>query len=451
VPGPWPATTPGAAGPREHDVPGARMNRLQSLWLALRTSLWFVPALMVLAAVALALVLVELEPLAQRDLSSRWPRLFGAGAEGSRGMLSAIATSMVTVAGVVFSVTIVALAQASSQYSPRVLRHFMSDRPTQFVLGAFVAVFAYCLVVLRTIRGDDQFVPSIAVLGGVVMAFFGIALLIFFIHHLASAIQASSIIARIADDTREAIDRLFPSPFGDDAVGGAEQAPAPPQGGCTVGADRAGYVLAIEADRLLDAATRHDVVLHVLPRVGEFVTEGQPLLQLPGSALPDGIDAAALRGCIALGRERDVHQDAPHGLQQLVDVGLRALSPSLHDPTTAIACIDRLGALMLRLTGRRIEGPNRLRDGRLRLVVAGPGYAEMVEVALGELTHHAGSHAAVHRRLVDVVARLQQATRDPRRRAALRARLHAHRARLRVADLPAADAAAIGARIDALC
>lgn len=428
------------------------MNRLTTLWLTLRTSLWFVPAAMVLAAVVLALVLVELEGLVADDLASRLPRLFGAGAEGSRGMLTAIATSMATVAGVVFSVTIVALSQASSQYSPRVLRHFMSDRPTQVVLGTFVAVFAYCLIVLRTIRGGDEdgFVPSLAVLGGIVMAFVGIGLLIYFIHHVASSIQVSSIIDRIQADTRDAIDRLFPAAIGDDAGGDTSPqalAAGLPSHWCSIVADRSGYVLAIEPDALLDAAERLDIVLRVVPRVGEFVAEGQPLLQLPAPALPAGLDEARLREAVALASERDVRQDAPFGLQQLVDVGLRALSPSLHDPTTAVACIDRVGALLLRLTARRIPSRWRARGGHLRLVIDGPGYAEMVEIGLGALTHHAGPHPEVHRRLVGVMEQLWRATSDPARREALGHRLRAHEQRLAAAGLPAADEAALRARL----
>lgn len=194
------------------------MHRLASLWLNLLGSLWFVPGVLVLAGVGAALLLVELHPLIDLDLAQDWPRLFGAGAEGARGMLSAIATSMITVAGVVFSVTIVALSLTASQYSPRVLRNFMSDRSTQVVLGAFVAVFAYCLIVLRTIRGGDEggFVPSLAVLGGVFMAFVGIGLLIYFVHHVATAIQVDYILERIATDTREAIDRLYPAGVGEE-------------------------------------------------------------------------------------------------------------------------------------------------------------------------------------------------------------------------------------------
>jgi uncharacterized membrane protein len=178
------------------------MSRLRALWWRISGGLWFVPSVMVLTAVVLALVLVEAEG-SFGNLAKKMPRLFGAGAEGAREMLSAIAGSMITVAGVVFSVTLVALSLAASQYSPRVLRTFMSDKPTQVVLGVFVSVFAYCLIVLRTIRGEQEgsFVPSLAVLGGIALAFVAIGFLVFFIHHLATAIQVSTIVSRVTNGT----------------------------------------------------------------------------------------------------------------------------------------------------------------------------------------------------------------------------------------------------------
>jgi uncharacterized membrane protein len=162
----------------------------------------------------LAVGLIELDASATGwRLAERWPRLFGAGAEGSRGLLSAIAGSMITVAGVTFSITIVALALASSRYTSRILRNFMRDRASQSMLGVFVGTFAYCLVVLRTVRSGDEehlFVPSMAVMGAVVLALVAIGFLIFFIHHIAASIQASSVIAAAADETLRAVDRLFP-------------------------------------------------------------------------------------------------------------------------------------------------------------------------------------------------------------------------------------------------
>jgi uncharacterized membrane protein len=147
---------------------------------------------------------------------ARWPRLFGAGAEGARGMMSTIAGSMMTVVGVTFSMILVVLAMASSQYTSRILRNFMRSRVTQVVLGIFAGIFTYCLIVLRTIRGGDEgaFVPSLAVFFGFVLALGGIGALMFFIHHIASSIQASSIIASIAQETIAAIDRLFPEKLG---------------------------------------------------------------------------------------------------------------------------------------------------------------------------------------------------------------------------------------------
>ena len=158
------------------------------------------------------MALVEAHSTGSAQWLARWPRLFGASAEGARGMLSTIAGSMMTVVGVTFSMTLVSLALASSQYTSRILRNFMRDRVTQVVLGIFTGIFAYCLIVLRTIRGGDEggFVPSLAVFFAVVLAMGGIGVLIFFIHHIAASIQASSIIASVADETMVAVDRLFP-------------------------------------------------------------------------------------------------------------------------------------------------------------------------------------------------------------------------------------------------
>ena len=174
------------------------LPQLKSLWISVRSSLWFVPTGMVMIAILLAVLLVE----ADRNYAFEWlqayPLLFGAGAEGSRGMLTTIAGSMITVAGLTFSLTIAALATASAQYTSRILHNFMRDRRNQIVMGAFVAIFAYCLVVLRDRGVDDgRLVPSLAVFAGLVLALLGIGVLVFFIHHVASSIQASTIICSI--------------------------------------------------------------------------------------------------------------------------------------------------------------------------------------------------------------------------------------------------------------
>ena len=186
--------------------------KLGHWWQSTRSSFWFVPALLVLGAIALASALIFVDATGDPQVLRRLPMLFGAGAAGARGLLSVVAGSMITVAGTVFSITLVALSLTSSQYTSRVLRNFMSDRINQVVLGVFVGIFAYCLIVLRTIRAGDEgpFVPSLAVLGALILAVLGIAFLIYFIHHIAIAIQASSIIAAAAAETLATINRLFP-------------------------------------------------------------------------------------------------------------------------------------------------------------------------------------------------------------------------------------------------
>jgi uncharacterized membrane protein len=166
------------------------MDQLKRFWSNLRGSFWFLPSLVVAGSVALAAALIDAHSAGSAQWLARWPRLFGASAAGARGMLSTIAGSMMTVVGVTFSMTLVALALASSQYTSRILRNFMRDRVTQVVLGIFSGIFAYCLIVLRTIRGGDEggFVPGLAVSFAVVLAMGGVGVLIFFIHHIAASI-----------------------------------------------------------------------------------------------------------------------------------------------------------------------------------------------------------------------------------------------------------------------
>ncbi|HXG83711.1 MAG TPA: DUF2254 family protein [Pyrinomonadaceae bacterium] len=201
------------------------MNKLKRFLAGLRASLWFVPGVMIIFSVALALILIEVDSTVKAEWLADYPRLFGLGADGSRGMLTAIASSMLTVAALAFSLTLNAVTQASGQFTPRIFRNFMRDRANQFVLGYFVSVFAFCLLVLRTIRGADElkFVPSFAVLVGLALAVGGVLVLIFFIHHIADSLQITTILDNITDETKESVKRLFPEELGEAASGGEKR------------------------------------------------------------------------------------------------------------------------------------------------------------------------------------------------------------------------------------
>jgi uncharacterized membrane protein len=397
------------------------IHRMRNLWHALQSSLWFLPSLMLCASVATAVGLVELQATVNVDLSERWPRLFGSGAEGARGMLSAIATSMVTVAGVVFSITVVALSLAASQYSPRVLRNFMSDRPTQAVLGAFVSIFAYCLVVLRTVRGPDEggFVPSLAVLGGIGMAFIGVILLIYFVHHVASTIQVSSILERIAEETKAAIQRLFPDALGDPAVASARIAQEKARATASIPARTTGYLVSVDGDALLACAERCSIVVELVPAIGDFVVADLPLFRVAPPTALDEATRDALCACVLIDRQRTTEQDASFGLQQIVDIAMKALSPGVNDPTTAIACIDHLSALLAAMADRRIPTPCRATNGVVRVVARGPDFDSMLSLAFDAIAEHAADHVEVHERLVAAIGRIADATGDGERRSTL--------------------------------
>jgi uncharacterized membrane protein len=409
------------------------MARVRALWGRLRDSLWFVPSLLVLLAILLGAGMVELSAAVDQEALARWPRIFGAGPDGSRSMLSAIAGSMITVAGVTFSITMVAVTQASTQYSPRILRNFMRDRANQAVLGTFVGIFAYCLVVLRTIReGEDaEFVPSLAVLVGVLLALLGVAVLIFFVHHIATTLQASEIIARITRDTRHVLDRLYPEEATGDALdddaGTAESAVAG-DAWHPIPSPVSGYIQHANVDGLVRVADQCDLLIRQERPTGEFVIRGHPLASFASHPLghadgPRAWKPAQMTKAIAreyvVGSYRTLDQDPSFGIRQLVDVALKALSPGINDSTTAVTCVDYLGALLARLADRRLGITHRGADGRVRLVTVEPGYAALLEQAVSEIRQHARGNVTILTRLVVMLAGVARDTRTPSRRRAV--------------------------------
>lgn len=195
------------------------MSRLRALWEYLRGTYWAVPSAMAVAAAGLSFGAIQLDEFTTTTVLDRLSWVYTGGPEGARAVLSTIASSMITVAGVTFSITIVALTLASQQFGPRLLRNFLRDPGNQIVLGTFVSTFIYCLLVLRTVRGSDEeeFVPHLAVTLGVGLAMLSLGVLIYFIHHVATSIQAARIIANVAEDLEGAINQLFPDSVGEDA------------------------------------------------------------------------------------------------------------------------------------------------------------------------------------------------------------------------------------------
>ena len=383
-------------------------TRLSSWWYDLQHSLWFLPAVMTGIAIALALGMVRLDEylLLDRRTGSSW--LFGGGAEGARGVLSAIAGTMITVTGVVFSITIVALQLASAQFTPRVLRTFTGDRGNQVVLGAFIGTFTYALLVLRSVRSASQdgaiFAPSASVTLAIVLVLVSIGLLIYYIHHAASSIRASVIINRAARDTLGLIDELFPADAGRPAPP-SPPLPLNPPG--LVQASASGYLQRIDQDALFSLAEERSIVVRLEPLVGEFVLPGAALASVwPAEKVDEGL-TRSIHGTVVLGSERTLQADVELGFRQLADIAIKSLSPGINDPTTATICIDRLGEALVRLAHKgKPEEVRTGKDGGARVILHGPPFTRLVEVAFAQIRHYGAGDVTVVGHLLTTLGRM---------------------------------------------
>ncbi|HYD98580.1 MAG TPA: DUF2254 domain-containing protein [Alphaproteobacteria bacterium] len=403
---------------------------LIDFWERTRTSYWFVPTLMAVAAAILAVATVRLDrALAAAGLDGGpWGLVFGLGpigGETARSLLTAIAGGMVTVTGVVFSVTIVALQLASSQFGPRLLRAFMADLGNQIVLGTFITTFVYSLLVLSALRGEPEpFVPHIALLLAVLLGLAATGVLIYFINHIANEIRAETVIDAIADELDGAIETLFP-----DTVG--EEPPPDRRGGADVPADfdralrpvmagAAGYVRRVDEDTLMKLAGRHDLVLRLDRSPGDFVLDDTVAVSAYPAARVDDAVARALAEGFALGPQRTPVQDIDFALRQLSELAVRALSPGINDPFTALVCIDRLGEALSRLVRRRLPSGHRYdAAGRLRLIARRPSLPALALRALDPIMRAGGNNGEIVARLLQALGRVAARASGEDRRALL--------------------------------
>ncbi|MEO6969717.1 MAG: DUF2254 domain-containing protein, partial [Chthoniobacterales bacterium] len=377
-----------------------------------RSSYWFLPSLLALGAILLSAFTLHIDT----TLNPKWARdtawIWAGGAEGARNVLATIASSTITVAGVVFSITIVTLTLASSQFGPRLLRNFMNDRGTQLVLGVFVATYLYCLLVLRAIRGTDQVtvVPFLSVTCGVVFAVASVGFLIFFIHHISTSIIAENVIARVAGDLRSNIDRLYPEKLGSPNESANREDKLPAQfehDPRTIASEKSGFIQAIAMENLLQLAQEKELIIRLCRRPGQFIAAGDILAEVVPRAQGDDALADDILRNIFFGRDRTPTQDIEYSIDQLVEVAVRALSPGVNDPFTAITCIEWLGAALIQMAGREI--PSRWRyddEGKLRVITDATDFGGIANSALNQVRQYGCSSVAVTVRLLDVLGRI---------------------------------------------
>lgn len=386
---------------------------LLSTWDSLRSNFWFIPSLMVAGSVLLSFAMLWLDRHAGTGLAASAAPTYSRGPEGARALLSAVAGSMVTIASLTFSITIVTLQLASSQFGPRLLRGFVRDLGNQVVLGTFIATFTYCLLVLRAVNGTEEheFVPHLSVVVALVLTLASLGVLIYFIHHTSYSIQAETVVASMGEELRRAIDRIFPEDLGEDAdeAGRPRSAARLPADfdadSLPVVATQSDYLQNVDGERLLGLAADKDLVIRVEHRPGDFVVAGRDLVRIrPASRVDEELEGA-VRGAFFFGPRRTLTQDAEFAVDQLVEIAVRALSPGINDPFTAMACLDRLSAGLSRLAARKAPSAHRFDEqGRLRVAAETTSMAGFVDAAFHQIRQAARTNAAVTLRMLEVVA-----------------------------------------------
>jgi len=363
--------------------------RLFRIFSSIRSSLWFVPVVCVLAGMLLSFGTTAIDRQVGYDLI---PRALTGGPDAAVAILSTVAASMVSLAALVLTITMVVVQLAMGQFSPRIVQRILQDKPSQGAIGIFVGTFAHAMLALREVRfGGGGQVPGLAVIVAYVLVVISIVTLVMYVHHIGRSLRVSALIELVGEDTRDLLEKLYPDR-------GPEPEPEP-DGRRVVRAPTSGVVTKIGHDTLVTIAKEGSCVLELVPALGEFVPADAPLFEVHGE--PVDLDEKGAIGGIVLGLERTLDQDVAFGLRMLVDIAERSLSDSpFLDPTTAVQALDRLHDCLRQLARRPF--PNGLHhdaNGELRLMVRSMDWDAYVHLAFDEIRMAGAGSPQIARRM----------------------------------------------------
>jgi uncharacterized membrane protein len=380
--------------------------RIQDHWIRTRSSYWFLPSLMTAGAIGLALALVGVDRVAP-DWTAGLPFVVESQPEGARGLLEAVAGSMITVAGVTFSMMLVMLSFASAQLGTRLVPRFLRDRGNQIVLGMFIATFIYCLVVLRTVRSpaesgaagaDVAFVPHLAILVAVLLTLLSVTVLIYFLHHVPSSMNAGSLIALLGDELVQRVEHDFPpADDGSDPLQWPVDRDDEGDVVCLTGAGC--YLRIVDYHELAALAKRIDRRFTALVGPGAFRVPGSPLVRVHGGAIDDAC-VREVRGLFSWGGDRTPDQDILFLVDQLAEIAGKALSPSVNGQFTAVLCIDQIERVLSAAAKRREPDAVRAVDGVARVFAVHPSLTDVADGFLVPLRQFARGDQFVTNRML---------------------------------------------------
>jgi uncharacterized membrane protein len=382
------------------------LTRLLTIWDTVRSSLWALPLAMVLVACGAAYVALSIKISVGNDPA--W-YLYSGGAKETPQFLSNLVSSMITMATLAISITMVVLTLAAQQLGPRLIRSFIADRRTQTSLGLFVSTVVYLLLVLRSAYGQHAAVANLAVTLGTALVLISVATLLFFVHHLARSIIADNVIDRIGAQLDGDIERMLP----DASDEHKPQAPKPRRQGATVPLAYGGYVRAIDFDTIVQAATEADAAVELDIRAGQHAVPGVTVCYVvPEKAATDNL-CKAIQSAVFVGAERSAVQDLEFSIHQLVEIALRALSPGINDPYTAVAALDRLTLSIRKVMERGLpQSAWHDDDGKLRLAVPAQDFEGIADAAFNQIRQRGANMPAVLIRMAENIGQLLELAND---------------------------------------
>jgi uncharacterized membrane protein len=348
--------------------------------------LWFVPLACVLVGVGLSIGTIAIDKAFDYELIPEW---ISGGPDAAMEILGTVAASMVSLAALVLTITMVVVQLAMGQFSPRIVQRILEDKPSQLAIGIFVGTFAHAIFALREVQTDGGgVVPGLAVVVAFVLVIISIMVLVWYVHHIGRSLRVSALIELVGTDTRKLLDAIY-----------TDHGAPPRFKRPTICAPRSGVITRIDHEALVRIAEAGDCVLTLLPALGEFVPAGAPLFEI--SEETERLDVNGATCAIQVGLERTLDQDMAYGLRMLVDIAERSLSDSpFLDPTTAVQAIDRLYDCLRQLAPRPFpDGRYKDERGKVRLVTPSMTWDEYVHLAFDEIRMAGAGSPQVVRRL----------------------------------------------------
>ena len=395
------------------------LARFRTIWESVSTSLWFIPSLLIAAATLLAWLTISLRIDLPEDVGAVWWLHSGSG-EDAAALLSSLLTSMVTMATLVISITMVVLTLAAGHLGPRLIRRFMADKYTQLILGFFLATNVYLILVFRTVNdaAAEASTPHAAVTIGTALVLVSVVLLLIFVHHLARSIIADTVVHRVGGDLDATFRQMLPEAGESDADD--ERFSRSVEAAATLRLPTGGYVQAIDYSGLAECAQEAGMVIALDFRPGQhLLPEGTHGRVWPASAFDEAI-RRKLSDYIVLGSQPTATQDLEFAIRQLVEIAVRALSPGINDPFTAIAVIDRLGRSLTLAMGRGRAQEVWCDDaGTARVIAKSTTFDGMLDVAFNQIRQAGGAHPAILIRMLETLAQLVEHARSDQHREAI--------------------------------